>query len=398
MSELNAPHDRLLEQARLLLRVKRFPDAKQKLYEVLASDPFHMQALYLLATACVNSGELEEGDEVISACIQKYPEYADAFSLKAHICNQQQDFANGIKMIDEAIRLFPFNSNYFLIKASIYQRTGKVKKAIGFVDEGLQLNPGNQHLLQQKAILLHQLHDVRAEKFLSDAMMIEPEMERNFGIKGLMHLEKNELDAAESNFLEALRIEPENRDYLTGLLTIKKKKNIFYWETIRNGFPRLEIKSPYFMVLTIIGTFGFALILILVKMGFNACCWFMDVCYETAYRLKENSRRLLIRKKIIRSNIFLGMLGLSALLCIAGAQFKDQFTSHSGFFVFALIFPLISFFEDWKRKIIIREIVFSILLFGSVFIISAYHEWFYFFISGAIIIYALLWTFRAFGR
>lgn len=387
-----------IQQAHLLLKMQRFTDAKKALYKVLSNDPVNREAMFLLIHVCINAEEFDEADVVSASCIKNFPEYAEVFYLRAVVLNNKQNLVEATKMIDEAIRMFPYNPNYFYVKSNIYQRRGQVNKALSFIEEGLQLDPDNKYLLQQKAILLFQLHDVRAEKYLAAAMLIDPETERNFGIKAMIQLERNEFDEAESNFLEALRLEPLNPEYLTGLLTIKKKKNIFYWETFRKGFRRLEIKSVSMLLLSIFGSLGLGLLFLFVKAAFYAICWFGDVVYESAYRLSSKTMHLLIREKIIRSNIFLLMLALSVLLFVAGSQFNLKDLNHTGFLVFTLIFPFVSFFEDWKRKIIMREIIFSILLFGSTFIIFYDHRGFYFFMTDAIILYALLWTFRAFGK
>lgn len=398
MQEFESPINQLIQQAWILFKMKRYSEAKKVLWNVLSIEPLNMQGLYLLTHVCIKMRDLEEADHTISSCINNYPEYADAFYLKAIVCNHKQQFNLALEMIDEAIRLFPYNPNYFLIKSNIYQLRGLPKKAIAFVNEGLSLSPENQHLLQQKAVLLFQLRDRQAEKFLSDAMTIDPEVERNFGIKGMLHLEKIEIDEAEFCFLEGLRLEPTNADFLTGLLAVKKLRNGFYREAIRKGFRRMEIISYPKFLLSFFGGFGLGFISHFIRAAYYAFTWFADVFFEFAFRLSDSDKYLLTQRKIVRSNIFLAMICLSVFLMSAGAAFHNDLISHFGFLVFILIFPVISFFEDWKRIVIVRSVVFTGIVFGTAFILSTEYSTFYFVITATLLVYSILWTHRMFGK
>ena len=146
-----------------------------------------------------------------------------------------KDAKGALKVVNKILKKDPNNSRALLAKANLYwANPAKNHKAKIFAAKALELDPDNPHILTRLAELTfrprYDKANLKALEIVEKALEIDPLLDKAWEIKGLAHFRLKDMEEAERSFVEALRINPQNRrarDNLAGvrnnLLRSKRK-------------------------------------------------------------------------------------------------------------------------------------------------------------------------------
>ena len=206
---MHKDHNRVI----YLINLKRYQEARQMLYDLLANNPESVSLLLLLAQVSNIEDKHRECIQHSEACLALEPNLAEAIYLRGMSYCRLEESAKGIKLIEEAIELEPEESDYklglaqvllnhtylsqaeelcrdvlyydsengvaFALLAYMAQEKGNKREAKAFRDEALRLDPYNNSIKAMVGGLNLTIQD-RAESaaLLREALFHFPEKSR----------------------------------------------------------------------------------------------------------------------------------------------------------------------------------------------------------------------------
>lgn len=153
---MHEPSANALAQARYYLSIRRFPQARRLLEELLAAEPRSPELLFLLA---VCEYHLEHYDVAAQLCAQVRaygdPDDPRAEALLGRIALHQDDYPTAERHLLAALRMDPQDASTMALYAQVLLRAGHEQKARKVLDEALRLDPDDEIVLQVR-YLFHQ--------------------------------------------------------------------------------------------------------------------------------------------------------------------------------------------------------------------------------------------------
>ncbi|MFZ5814405.1 MAG: tetratricopeptide repeat protein [Bacillota bacterium] len=147
---------RALTEARYYISIRRFPQARRLLLDLLAEEPRSPELLFLLAV-CEYS--LDHYDEAEQLCrqVRAYgdPDDPRAEALLGRIALQREDYPTAERHLLAALRMDPQDASNMALYAQVLLKAGHEKKARQVLEEALRLDPENEVVLQVR-YLFHQ--------------------------------------------------------------------------------------------------------------------------------------------------------------------------------------------------------------------------------------------------
>jgi tetratricopeptide (TPR) repeat protein len=145
---------------RLLISRERYDEAIEVLSDLLAENPDHQPARYLLALAYYQKGETKEGMELLRAIPPTAEVYEDAIFLQVRIAREKEDLADAVHILakaiaDESARKMSF----YIVLASLYKDSGQPEKGRELLDQAEELYPDNTELLFEYGMFLERIGD-----------------------------------------------------------------------------------------------------------------------------------------------------------------------------------------------------------------------------------------------
>ena len=164
------------EQAKTLIKLKRYSEALEKAKLGLASYPQSYYLHYLASIAYLNSEKIDESEEHIRSCINLNPEIGLGFYIYSEILHKKCNFAGELKMAEEAVRLDPEDADYLQRLISAQSQNGLLKKARETAQQLVKLDPNSEAAHEELAGIYIQLEQWEgAESHYRLALNINPE-------------------------------------------------------------------------------------------------------------------------------------------------------------------------------------------------------------------------------
>lgn len=120
---------KILTEAQTLFQKEAYREAIQKAKQVIALQPGHFGAYYLMAQAHANLGEYDTAKQATQQAIQINSLSADPYYLLAHIAEEQGDIQAAKIFFKRIIYLAPSSIFAYLELASLYEREGDMPRA-----------------------------------------------------------------------------------------------------------------------------------------------------------------------------------------------------------------------------------------------------------------------------
>ena len=149
----------------------------------------------------------------VSLEIRANPTNAALFMKRANLYSMQNKMDSAINDALIASRLDSLNADYFISLSEFYIVAGQSEESKKVLEKYYRINPENADVTVKLATLYFYVQDYkRATELLDKTAMIDPRNAKMFFIRGMIHKEKNEINAAILNFQKASEYNPEYYD------------------------------------------------------------------------------------------------------------------------------------------------------------------------------------------
>ena len=204
-----------LQQAQILAQAGDLAGAAQLCRAVLAREPSHFYALFMLGTMESALGQFDQAEKHLAWAVKVEPRSAEAQTSYGNILLEQKRYKEAVAVLSDAIRLQPQNVHALLYRGLGYAELGKHENALKDFDRVLQQDPRSVFALHNRAnalMALNRYSEARPsiEMLLRVAPGYVPAFVNNANL--LSHEKKYREAVAALD--RALSIEPDNADVL----------------------------------------------------------------------------------------------------------------------------------------------------------------------------------------
>lgn len=213
----------------ILLEQKRYPEAEKYFRDALASEPNDPLALYYLAVCQANQDQEKAALETIDRALSLEPNDPDSHALKAFILVDLRRVKDALAASEEALRLDPDSDSALNARAVSLLANKEWATGEHAARKALEINPENHFAATQLAYALRMQNRLE-ESAEQTAYMLEqdPDNTSNHTTAGWLALQRGENKSAETHFLEALRLHPNNQGAREGLKEAFKARSFIY--------------------------------------------------------------------------------------------------------------------------------------------------------------------------
>lgn len=198
--------------ALILIELKRYPKAADKLYEVLRQVPESDKIRFYLAAVYEEMNDVDHAVEHFRKVPSGSPFYSESIIHAAYLLKSKKRLNEALTLVEDALGQRNDIPQFYTLAATIWDEKGDFNKAESFLNKGLEKFPDNVQL----HFFLGTIQDRRGRKEqVIDQMKKVIEMDPNH-VQGLNYLaftyaemSKN-LDEAEKLVKRALEIEPKD--------------------------------------------------------------------------------------------------------------------------------------------------------------------------------------------
>ncbi len=198
--------------ALILIELKRYPKAAEKLFDVLRQVPDSDKIRFYLAAVYEEMSDLDKAVEHFRKVPAGSPFYSESIAHAAYILKGKKKVGDAIAVMEEAIAQRADIPQFYTIAATLWDEKGDVAKAESYLNKGLEKFPDSVQLNFFMGTILDRKG--KKEKVVEQMKKVL-EMDPNH-VQGLNYLaftyaemSKN-LDEAEQLVKRALEIEPKD--------------------------------------------------------------------------------------------------------------------------------------------------------------------------------------------
>lgn len=171
--------------------------------------------------------EREQYDRAIADAtelVELSPESSAAFANRAKVHASSSNYQDALADLSTALAIDPANANLWDARAHVQTRLDDLDAALADADRSVELEPRNAAWwISRSAIWLARHEADRALADASEAVRLDPS-ERAYTNRGMAHVWKGELDAAEADFLKALECSPADLTVRMNLAMVHEKR------------------------------------------------------------------------------------------------------------------------------------------------------------------------------
>jgi tetratricopeptide (TPR) repeat protein len=153
-----------VQQAHALAQAGDLEASARVCRAILARQPTHDYALFLLGSIEAQRGQLNEAAKYLSRAVKANPRSPDALTSYGRILLEQKRPDEAIDALSRALVLKPQNPNALILRGQSLAETEKREEALQDFDRALQLDPRSIIALHHRAHLLIQLKRYREAK------------------------------------------------------------------------------------------------------------------------------------------------------------------------------------------------------------------------------------------
>jgi len=218
-----------IEQAKLLLELKRYRDAESLLGEVIAREPDNDVAHRLLSLALTRRRRPLEGLSAAKKAIGLAPEEPAGYYVKTLAFMELNNLTGAREAIQKAIRLNPNNAEYYGRLSAIHMGKQEWKKAYTQAEKGLQLDPYHIQCANVYATVCALLgkHE-QSDHAHRVVMSVNPGYAAAHNNRGVALLHAGKFAEAEASFQEAVRLDPMQEEAARNMIIMRYMQNPIY--------------------------------------------------------------------------------------------------------------------------------------------------------------------------
>ncbi len=225
-------------RAVLFVRQGRYREAESYLRKVIQNDPEDPQGFFFLATCLMHEPNTRsEALSMIDQALRLRPTRAFYHAQRANILILLSRTKEALLEVEEARSLAPDSPDSYVAESLVMLVLGKPQEAERAARQALALDAENEAAGDSLADALRmqgKLEESAAQ--IRGLLGRNPENPWTHSSAGMLALQRGEVQAAETHFLSALRIEPEHREAREGLLHTFRARSPLYRAYLKYSF------------------------------------------------------------------------------------------------------------------------------------------------------------------
>ncbi len=264
-SKKDLSFDDLANRMQHLVTLKKYDYALKELEEMRKHNPESTDVLMFFPYVNFYQGKYDLAIEQAENVLAKNIGYSTLYYVLAQSYLKKSNYKKVGEITEFGLSRYPNDVPLISCKVRYLALMKKEKEALKMADLALSYEPKNTQILNMKARLLQGLQQEGGQEILDISIANDPMNASSYAAKGQLHFDKREYEKAKEYFLEALKINPENkvaREHLNSILCITYFPNHFKVLNFYNrNLPRI---------------FSFFVLWIIVSLGFTAYSKFTD--------------------------------------------------------------------------------------------------------------------------
>jgi tetratricopeptide (TPR) repeat protein len=199
-----------LQQALALHQQGRLIAAEQGYREVLQAEPNHFDAMHLLGVLAMQTGQAENGVELITRAVALNPNSWGAYN---NLGNGQRDLGRldaALASFDRSIALLPDFADAHNNRGIVLRELGSLDDTVASFDRAIALKPDFAEAHNNRGTALQMLQ--RAEEAFASfgaAIALKPDYAEAYNNRGNLAKDAGDLEAAVADFDKALSLRPD---------------------------------------------------------------------------------------------------------------------------------------------------------------------------------------------
>jgi tetratricopeptide (TPR) repeat protein len=199
----------LVQQAHALAQAGDLEAAARACRAILARQPAHDYALFLLGSIEGQLGHLDEAAKHLSLAVKANPRSPDALTGYAKVLLEQKRSADAVEMLTRALSLRPQNPMALVLRGQSFAALGKTEDALRDFTRALQLDPHSSALHHYAYLLLDAKRFAEAVAALDAALAVTPDNPELRYAHGYALQQIGRLDEALASYEKTLARDPK---------------------------------------------------------------------------------------------------------------------------------------------------------------------------------------------
>jgi protein O-GlcNAc transferase len=183
---------------------------------VLAADPRHADALYLLGVVAQQVGRADLAVDLIGQAIKRNKQNPLYHLTRATALEDLQQLDQALACYDKALALKPDYAEAFYSRGIALKKLGRLEEALASFDQALALKPDFAEAFNTRAVALLELqHFDEAVMSFDKALVLKPDYVEAFHNRGVALQRLKRLEEALASYDNALALNPDFAEALT---------------------------------------------------------------------------------------------------------------------------------------------------------------------------------------
>lgn len=205
----------LMQQGFQLHKQNRLAEAESIYRQVLAANPQHSDALFLLGAIGLYYNHYEAAEELTLHSLQLRPDNIDGYLNLGKVYQMQKRFAEAEQNFGHALKLKPERADIWFKLGQLLEIQGKWDQAEQHYQNGVAAHSDNAVMMMNLGnIYLQQNDPAKAEEIYYRAIALDPNVPEIYFNLGDVYHEQGLLEQAETLYKKALALNPRYIDAL----------------------------------------------------------------------------------------------------------------------------------------------------------------------------------------
>lgn len=220
----------LCEKFQVAISLGKYKLAIKLAQEALSVDPNNVVAYYNLALAYSYLKNFDKAEEFIKLALSIDPTWDDSLLLYCIILINKEQYQSALKKADEALKFSPNNESAMYLKSCILNTLKNNQEAELYIKKALEISPNTSFYHSQLADIYSDTNRRNlAEQEYLEALRLDPNDASSLNSYGMHFLRKNWGSKKGLELVRAsLRIKPDNKDVIENYEAFHTYQNLFF--------------------------------------------------------------------------------------------------------------------------------------------------------------------------
>lgn len=256
---ISSKADALGQYGSCLVKLRRAPEAIPVFQRIFELDPENARAAYNLAVVESLADRYQDVIGLLSGSLSKKPGDVDSLDLLAEAYEAVSDTPRAVASLRQAIIAKPNVARYYLDFANISLAHASYQVGVDMLNAGLKRMPNAAPLYLARGILYVQMGKYEeSEQDFTRAEQLDPLLEYGSAAQGLVELQQNNLERAETKIRDRIRANPENAflRYLLSETLIRKGATVgsaAFQEALQSAQKAVQLQPKFALGRDVLG-------------------------------------------------------------------------------------------------------------------------------------------------